>query len=124
MGGRTPSRARPGRAPSGCSRPSASSDPATPASPAALTYGFEYGVGDFDYVKFEFEALKRFDISARTFLIGRMRGGTFPHVGKTDPEALLPRPDPIDFFAVPSSETFRLDGRENLKGLDDSPRGT
>lgn len=90
---------------------------------AALTYGFEYGVGDFDYVKFEFEALKRFDASPRTFLIGRVRGGTFPHVGETDPEALPPRPEPIDFFAVPSSETFKLDGRENLKGLDDSPRG-
>lgn len=90
---------------------------------AALTYGFEYGVGDFDYVKFEFEALKRFDASTRTFLIGRMRGGTFPHVGKTDPATLPPNPDPIDFFAVPSSEVFRLDGRENLKGLDERLRG-
>jgi hypothetical protein len=86
----------------------------------ALTYG---GLGDFDYVKLEFEALKRFGTSTRTFLIGRLRGGTFPHVGKTDPELLLPNPDPIDFFAVPSSEVFRLDGRENLKGLKERLRG-
>lgn len=90
---------------------------------AALTYGFELGLGDFDYVKFEFEALKRFDVSTRTFLIGRVRGGTFPHVGDTDPETLPPSPEPIDFFAVPGSEVFRLDGRENLKGLSERRRG-
>lgn len=90
---------------------------------AALTYGFKLGLGDFDYVKFEFEALKRFDISMRTFLVGRLRGGTFPYVGDADPESLLPDPDPIDFYAVPGSEVFRLDGRENLKGLSERSRG-
>jgi len=89
----------------------------------AVAYSIDFGFGDFDYVKFEFEALKRFDASPRSFLIGRVRGGTFPHVGKTDPEALLPNPEPIDFFAVPNSETFSLDGRENLKGLGDRRRG-
>ena len=43
----------------------------------ALTYGFPYGIGDFDYVKIEAEGLKRFDVSARTFLVGRAHGGTF-----------------------------------------------
>ena len=89
----------------------------------ALTYGFKLGLGDFDYVKFEFEALKRLDVSTRTFVIGRLRGGTFPYVGDADPETLLPDPDPIDFFAVPGSEVFRLDGRENLKGLGERRRG-
>jgi len=90
---------------------------------AAVTYGFPFGFGDFDYVKVELEALKRFDVSTRTFLVGRLRGGTFPHIGKTAPRLLLPDPDPIDLFAVPRSEVFRLDGRENLKGLSDRQRG-
>ena len=88
---------------------------------AAVTYGFDFGLGDFDYVKVEFEALKRFDVSTRTFLIGRLRGGTFPSIGRTDPG--LPDPDPIDFYSVPRSEAFRLDGREYLKGLDNRRRG-
>jgi len=89
----------------------------------AATYGFDFGIGDFDYLKLEFEALKRFDVSARTFLVGRLRGGTFPHVGRTDPGELPPRPEDIDFYAVPRSEALRLDGRENLKGLGDRRRG-
>jgi len=83
----------------------------------AGTYGFPFGVGDFDYVKLEFEALKRFDVSTRTFLIGRLRGGTFPHTGRTEPSALPPQPQDIDFLAFPRSEALKIDGRENLKGL-------
>ncbi|HSS75647.1 MAG TPA: hypothetical protein VLV54_02785, partial [Thermoanaerobaculia bacterium] len=33
----------------------------------AVTYGFPYG-GDYDYVKLELEALKRFDVTRRSFL--------------------------------------------------------
>jgi hypothetical protein len=91
---------------------------------AALTYGFPYGIGDFNYLKFEFEALKRFDVSERTFLVGRLRGGTFPYLAKAAPNTLPPNPDPIDFYAVPRSEAFNIDGRENLKGVRDKTRGT
>src|SRR3954471_19023636 len=91
---------------------------------SALTYGFPYGIGDFDYLKFELEALKRFDVSERTFLIGRLRGGTFPSLAKAEPSTLPPDPDPIDFYAVPRSDPFNIDGRENLKGVRDRPRGT
>jgi hypothetical protein len=91
---------------------------------AALTYGFPYGFGDFNYLKFEFEALKRFDVSERTFLIGRLRGGTFPYLAKADPKTVPPDPDAIDFYAVPRSEAFNIDGRENLKGVRDRTRGT
>jgi len=91
---------------------------------SALSYGFPYGIGDFNYLKFEFEALKRFDISHRTFLVGRLRGGTFLHVAKADPKTLPPDPDGIDFYAVPRSEAFNIDGRENLKGVRDRTRGT
>ncbi len=91
---------------------------------AALTYGFPYGIGDFNYLKFEFEALKRFDVSERTFLVGRLRGGTFPYLAKAAPKTVPPNPDPIDFYAVPRSEAFNIDGRENLKGVRDRTRGT
>jgi hypothetical protein len=90
----------------------------------AATYGFDLGIGDFDYLKLELEGLKRFDVSARTFLIGRLRGGTFTHTGRTDPGTLLPEPEDVDFLAVPRSEVLRLDGRENLKGLSEKRRGT
>jgi len=90
---------------------------------AAATYGFDFGIGDFDYVKLEFEALKRFDVSTRTFLVARLRGGTFPHVGRTDPRELPPQPEDIDVYSFPRSEALRLDGRENLKGLSDRRRG-
>jgi len=90
----------------------------------AVTYGFPFGIGDFDYVKLEFEALKRLDVSARTFLVGRLRGGTFPHFGRTKASELPPQPEDIDFLAIPRSEALRLDGRENLKGLSRRRRGT
>jgi hypothetical protein len=91
---------------------------------SALSYGFPYGIGDFNYLKFEFEALKRFDVSQRTFLVGQVRGGTFLHVDKARPSTLPPDPDPIDYYAVPRSEAFNIDGRENLKGVRDRTRGT
>lgn len=91
---------------------------------AALTDGFPYGPGDFDYIKFEFEALKRLDVTQRSFLVGRLRGGTFPRVAKAPLSTLPPNPDPIDFYAVPRSEAFNIEGRENLKGVKDSDLGT
>jgi hypothetical protein len=74
-------------------------------------------------VKFELEALKRFDITRRTFLIGRLRGGTFPKVAKAEERTLPPDPDKIDLYAVPRADAFRLDGREYLKGYDNRTRG-
>ncbi len=91
---------------------------------AALSYGFPYGPGDFNYLKLEFEALKRFDVSQRTFLVGRLRGGSFLYVDKAKPSTLPPDPQGIDFDAVPRSEAFNIDGRENLKGVRDRTRGT
>lgn len=90
----------------------------------ASTYGFDLGLGDFDYLKLELEALKRFDVSTRTFLVGRLRGGTFPHAGRAEPGELPPQPEDIDLLAVPRSDALRLDGRENLKGLGERRRGT
>lgn len=87
----------------------------------ALTYGFDFAVGDFDYLKFEFEALKRLDATPRTFFIGRLRGGTIPHFAVADPEREV---EDVDRYAIPPSDFLRLHGRDNLKGLDRRMRGT
>jgi len=90
----------------------------------AVTWGFPYGIGDFDYAKIEAEGLKRFDVSARTFVIGRVHGGTFFYKEDRPLEELPEDPEQGDLYKVPISEYFRLDGRENLKGLDERMRGT
>lgn len=92
----------------------------------AVTWGFPYGIGDFDYAKAEAETLKRFDVSERTFVIGRLHAGTFLFKELRPPEELPTdrEPEPFDLYTVPTGEYFRLDGRENLKGLDERKRGT
>lgn len=88
----------------------------------AATYSFDKLGGNFQYVKLEIEALKRFDFSTRTFLIGRLSGGTFAQ------KRAIPNADPrlpeVDRFSIPRNEYFALDGRENLKGVGDKISGT
>jgi hypothetical protein len=96
----------------------------------AATYGFDIGLGDFEYVKLELEALKRFSLSQRNLLVGRLHIGGFPikdRCSEGDPgtPCQVEEDLPIeDRFSIPRSELFRLDGRENLKGLTDRLRGT
>ena len=90
----------------------------------AVTWGFPYGIGDFDYVKVEGAALKRFDISEKTFLVGRVHGGTFLYKATRPPGELPEFPQLGDLYTIPLGEYFRLDGRDNLKGLDEKKRGT
>ncbi len=87
----------------------------------ALTYGFEFLSGDFNYVKLEAETLKRFDVSENTFLVGRAHLGSVPYKKtlRTGPDI-----DPVDQYSIPRSELFSLDGRENLKGLKVKRPGT
>lgn len=90
----------------------------------ALTSGFDVGIGDFDYLKFEAEALKRFDLTERTFIAGRVHGGTFLRKAERDPRDLPEPIDELDLLAIPRGEYFRLDGRERLKGMSERTRGT
>jgi hypothetical protein len=87
----------------------------------ALTYGFDFLNGNFNYVKLEAETLKRFDISGNTFLVGRAHVGSIliKKTLRTDPTV-----DPADRYSVPRNELFSLDGRDNLKGLKDKRPGT
>lgn len=90
----------------------------------ALTWGTDLAVGDFDYVKLELSGLKRFELPRGAFLFGRLHGGTFLRKSEEreiDPESPLPE---TGRFLVPREEFFRLDGRDNLKGLDERLRGT
>lgn len=90
----------------------------------ALTWGTDLEVGDFDYVKLEFSGLKRFELPRGAFLFGRLHGGTFLRKAEEreiDPDSPLPV---TGRFLIPREEFFRLDGRDNLKGLDERLRGT
>jgi hypothetical protein len=88
----------------------------------ALTSGFKVGIGDFDYVKLEAELLKRFDLTPRAFMVGRLHAGTFPRKGQRDVPVL---PEQVeDLLAIPAGEYFRLDGRDQLKGMSERMRGT
>jgi hypothetical protein len=91
----------------------------------AVTYGFPYG-GDYDYIKLEFEALKRFDVTRRSFLIGRLAGGSYPHVGAVTPDpAVPPSAEPqVDRLRLPSDDFFQLTGRDGLLGYKDRRHGT
>lgn len=86
----------------------------------ALTYSFDVLGADFNYLKIELEALKRFDFGP-SFVIARAHGGTF-----VDPDRVRSGPDVTlaDQFSIPRNELFQLGGRENLKGVDSELRGT
>lgn len=88
---------------------------------AAATWGFDFGPGDFDYVKLQSEGLKRFELGGGRFLVGRLRAGTFAY--KRFEADAGERPEP-DRYTIPRAELFRLDGRTNLKGVSERIRGT
>ncbi|MEM8962763.1 MAG: hypothetical protein AAGD38_14855, partial [Acidobacteriota bacterium] len=87
----------------------------------ALTYSFDFLGADFHYAKLEFEMLKRFELPGRLFAVARAGGGTFVYKEEVfdDPDV----PDD-DRFSIPRTELLRVGGRERLKGVDFSERGT
>ncbi len=90
-------------------------------STVAVTWGFDFLGGEFDYLRVEAETLKRFELPGSSFLFGRLHTGSFLR------RADNPNPktqDPRDQYLVPRREFFRLDGRQNLKGLKRKVRGT
>jgi len=90
----------------------------------AVTYGFPLGgLSDFNYVKLEFETLKRFDLTPSTFMMGRLRGGSFPYYEDIEFEGRTPVSQ-LDRWTIPRGEYFTLDGRDKLLGLGDSDAGT
>jgi len=84
----------------------------------ALSYGFP--LGNFDYVRLETRALKRFDFTARTFLIGTLHTGSVLYSRVTNPNAF----DPQDRYSIPLADFFNIGGADNLKGLSNNLIGT
>jgi hypothetical protein len=85
----------------------------------ALSYSFDDLGANFSYLRAELEGLKRWPVG-RTFLITRLHAGSFLDSKLIRPDEPLPQ----NRVAIPYDELFRLDGREALKGLDQSRRGT
>ena len=85
----------------------------------ALSWSFDDLGGDFSYLRGEVEGLKRWNLGG-DFIITRLHAGSF-----FEQEILRPEePEPQNRVSIPFDELFRLDGREALKGLDRSVRGT
>lgn len=91
----------------------------------ALTWGSDFALGDFDYVKLEVSGIKRFELPRGAFLFGRVHSGTFLDFETLDRDLEEdPRLPSTGRYSIPRAEFFRLDGRDNLKGLDERLRGT
>jgi len=91
----------------------------------ALTWGTDLAVGDFDYTKLELSGIKRFELPRGAFLFGRLHGGTFLRQKILDRDLTEdPRLPATGKYSIPRAEYLRLDGRDNLKGLQDRLRGT
>jgi hypothetical protein len=82
---------------------------------AAITASAKVATGDYNYTKFESEAIKRWDVSSTSFVVTRAHVGTFPSRGTRDENAPL-----IERYAIPASELFRIGGREALRSISTS----
>jgi hypothetical protein len=82
---------------------------------AAITESAKVATGDYTYTKFETEAIKRWDVSATSFVVTRAHLGSFPTRGTRDENAPL-----IERYAIPSYELFRIGGREALRSISTS----
>ena len=88
---------------------------------AALTESAHISTGSYKYTKVEAEAIRRFDITATSFVVTRAHVGAFP-TKSTNPDTTLPS---IDRYSIPNYEMFTLGGRDALKavGSNDSTTG-
>jgi hypothetical protein len=85
---------------------------------AAITQGGKISTGDYKYTKFEVEGLRRWDITATSFIVTRAHAGTFPvkdFLCKNTP--LTP---PAECYSIPGYELFNLAGRDALRSLESS----
>ena len=107
---------------------------------AAVTQAANVLSADYTYTKFEAEGLRRFDLTATSFIFSRLHLGTFL-AREEVPLDMLPPPRDRDedgdideddktpeweLYQIPQNELFRLGGREALKsvGADDEAIGT
>jgi hypothetical protein len=79
---------------------------------AAVTESAKLYTGDYQYTRFEAEAIKRWDLSATSFVVTRAHVGAF--INKGEREVFT---SDFDRFEIPVAELFRLGGREALKSI-------
>ena len=99
---------------------------------AAVTQAATVATGDYTYTKFEAEGLRRFDLTATSFIFSRLHVGAFLARDEVDPVP-VPRdrdgdgdidPTPTwELYNVPQYELFRLGGREALKSVSNNDAG-
>ena len=91
----------------------------------ALSQSARFATGDYQYTKVEGEVLRRFDVSARSFVFSRLHVGSFFGYDRLDERedcspganGLIVRPD-IECYSVPRYDMFRLGGRDALASID------
>jgi hypothetical protein len=84
----------------------------------ALTESARIGTGDYRYTKLEGEGMRRFDITATSFVFSRLHLGTFVGYDKCETLLCKERPE-IENFSIPRYEMFKLGGREALRAVND-----
>ena len=80
----------------------------------AVTYGIPQLGGDYRYLRAEGEALKRFDVTENTFVVGRFHIGSFLYKTRVRPDTV--DINPLDQYSIPHNDYFDLGGRDNLEG--------
>ena len=105
---------------------------------AAVTQAVSVLSSDYTYTKFEAEGLRRFDLTATSFIFSRLHVGTFlareevdviPPPRDRNGDGIIDEDDETpewERYQIPQNELFRLGGREALKSVssDDSTIGT
>lgn len=79
---------------------------------AAVTESGKIANADYNYTKFETEAIKRWDITPVSFIVTRGHVGSFITRGTRDQNA----PN-FERYSIPLYELFRLGGREALRSV-------
>ena len=85
---------------------------------AAITQAGRVSTGDYKYTKFEVEGLRRWDVTATSFIVTRAHVGTFPvkdYLCKNTPNT-----PPAECYSIPGYELFNLAGRDALRSLSSS----
>jgi len=85
---------------------------------AAVTFAGKVSTGDYKYAKFEVEGLRRWDVTATSFIVTRAHAGTFPF--KDDLCKNSPSTPLAECFSIPGYELFNLAGRDALRSLESS----
>jgi hypothetical protein len=82
---------------------------------AAVTQAGKISTGDYKYTKLEVEGLRRWDVTATSFIVTRAHVGTFPV--KDDLCKNTPLTPLAECFSIPGYELFNLAGRDALRSL-------